>query len=144
MTKDQIILLDDRGLILITGKDARNFLQNMITNNIEKVSSNSTIFSALFTPQGKYLFEFFLIQVKNGYLLDCDSKFTNDIKDYLLKYKLRSKIEIEDFSSKYVVGILKLEKFFEIQKIENKFNDTIEYRNNPLFIDPRNKKLGAR
>ena len=46
MTKDQIILLDDRGLILITGKDARNFLQNMITNNIEKVSSNSTIFSA--------------------------------------------------------------------------------------------------
>ena len=62
MDKDQIILLEDRGLILISGKDAKNFLQNIITNDIEKVSSSTSIFSALFTPQGKYLFEFFLIQ----------------------------------------------------------------------------------
>ena len=80
MEKDQIILLEDRGLILITGEDTKNFLQNIITNDIEKVSFSSSIFSALFTPQGKYLFEFFLIQSKNGYLLDCDNKFTNEIQ----------------------------------------------------------------
>ena len=55
MEKDQIILLEDRGLILITGEDTKNFLQNIITNDIEKVSFSSSIFSALFTPQGKYL-----------------------------------------------------------------------------------------
>ena len=64
MEKDQIILLEDRGLISINGEDAKNFLQNIITNDIDKVSSSTSVFSALFTPQGKYLFEFFLIQSK--------------------------------------------------------------------------------
>ena len=64
MEKDQIILLKDRGLISISGEDAKNFLQNITTNDIEKVSYSNTIFSALFTPQGKYLFEFFLIKRK--------------------------------------------------------------------------------
>ena len=144
MEKDQIILLENRGLILISGEDAKNFLQNIITNDIEKVSSSTSIFSALFTPQGKYLFEFFLIQSKNGYLLDCDNKFTNEIIDYLLKYKLRSKIEIIDISKDYVIGLINSEKFLDIRKSENKTEDTIEFRDSPLFLDPRNKNLGAR
>ena len=144
MKKDQIILLEDRGLISITGDDAKNFLQNIITNDIEKVNKSCSIFSALFTPQGKYLFEFFLIQSKDGYLLDCDSKATNEIISYFTKYKLRSKVQIEDQSNEYIIGIISLEKFNEIQKSENKQTDTIEYRNSSIFIDSRNKKLGAR
>ena len=144
MEKDQIILLEDRGLISITGDNAKNFLQNIITNDIEKVNNSCSIFSALFTPQGKYLFEFFLIQSNDGYLLDCDSKATNEIINYLTKYKLRSKIEIKNKSNEYIIGIISLEKFNEIQKSENKQTDTIEYRNSSIFIDSRNKKLGAR
>ena len=144
MEKDQIILLENRGLILISGGDAKNFLQNIITNDIEKVSLSTSIFSALFTPQGKYLFEFFLIQSKNGYLLDCDNQFTNEIINFLLKYKLRSKIEITDISKDYVIGLINSEKFLDIQKSENKTEETIEFRGNPLFLDPRNKNLGAR
>ena len=144
MEKDQIILLEDRGLISITGEDTKNFLQNIITNDIDKVSFSSSIFSALFTPQGKYLFEFFLIQTKNGYLLDCDNKFTKEIINYLLKYKLRSKIEITDISTDYVIGLISSEKFLDIQESENKTDDTIEFRDSPLFLDPRNKNLGAR
>ena len=144
MEKDQIILLENRGLILISGEDAKNFLQNIITNDIEKVSSSTSIFSALFTPQGKYLFEFFLIQTKNGYLLDCDNEFTKEIINYLLKYKLRSKIEITDISTDYVIGLISSEKFLDIQESENKTDDTIEFRDSPLFLDPRNKNLGAR
>ena len=144
MEKDQIILLENRGLILISGKDSKSFLQNIITNDIEKVSLSTSIFSALLTPQGKYLFEFFLIQSKNGYLLDCDNQFTNEIINYLLKYKLRSKIEILDISKDYVIGLINAEKFLEIQKKENKTEDTIEFRGSPVFLDPRNKNLGAR
>ena len=144
MEKDQIILSEDRGLILISGEDAKNFLQNIITNDIEKVSLSASIFSALFTPQGKYLFEFFLILSKNGYLLDCDNQFTDEIINYLLKYKLRSKIEITDISKDYVIGLINLEKFLDIQKSENKTEDTIEFKGSPLFLDPRNKNLGAR
>ena len=68
MEQDQILLLEDRGLISINGVDVKSFLQNIITNNIDKVSLSNSIFSALFTPQGKYLFEFFLIKTKNGFL----------------------------------------------------------------------------
>ena len=71
MEKDQIVILKDRGLISISGDDAKKFLQNIITNDIKKVSENNTIFSALLTPQGKYLNEFFIIKSKNGYYLDC-------------------------------------------------------------------------
>ena len=144
MDKDQIILLEDRGLISINGEDAKNFLQNIITNDVDKVSSSTSIFSALFTPQGKYLFEFFMIQSKNGYLLDCDNIFTNEIINYLLKYKLRSKIELSNISKNYVIGLINSEKFLDIQKNENKTGDTIEFRGSPLFLDPRNKNLGAR
>ncbi len=144
MKKDHIILIKDRGLISVSGEDSENFLQNIITNDVKKVNFNNSIFSALFSPQGKYLFEFFLLKSKNGYLLDCDSEFTNEILKYLLKYRLRSKIEIKDISSNYIIGIINLEKFIEIQTKENKKTETIEYRESPIYIDPRNKKLGAR
>ena len=61
MEKDQIVIIKDRGLISISGKDSREYLQNIITNDINKVSETSSIFSALLNPQGKYLFEFFII-----------------------------------------------------------------------------------
>ena len=144
MEKDQIILLEDRGLLSIIGDDSKSFLQNIISNDVEKISLSNTLFSALLTAQGKYLFEFFILKSKEGYLLDCDNKFTNDIINYLSKYKLRSKIEIKNISSEHVIGVIKLEKFIEIQKNENKITDTIIYRESPIYIDPRNKKLGGR
>ena len=96
MKKDQIVILEDRGLISISGKDAREYLQNIITNDINKVSENNSIFSALLNPQGKYLFEFFIIKSKNGYFLDCDNTITEDLINNLAKYKLRSQVEIKD------------------------------------------------
>ena len=58
MEKNQIIILEDRGLIQAEGIDAKEFLQNIITNDIDKVDEWNSIFSAIFTPQGKYLYEF--------------------------------------------------------------------------------------
>jgi folate-binding protein YgfZ len=144
MKKDQLIILEDRGLISISGEDAKDFLQNIITNNIEKVNTTNSIFSALFTPQGKYLYEFFLIKSNNGFFLDCDGQSTKDLIDHLSKYKLRSKVQIKDFSSEYVVGIINLEKFKEMQSNENKNTETFLYRDCPVFIDSRSHKLGAR
>ena len=144
MEKEKIIILEDRGLISINGIDAIDFLQNTTTNNVEKVSSTNTIFSALLTPQGKYLHEFFLIKSKDGFFLDCDNHSVKDLIDHLSKYKLRSQVEIKDLSSSYVVGIINLEKFMEIQSSENKNTETISYRDSSIFIDPRSKKLGAR
>ena len=58
MKKDQVVILEKRGAVLISGNDADYFLQNIITNDIKKVSNENSIFAALLTPQGKYLNDF--------------------------------------------------------------------------------------
>ena len=144
MEKEQIIILENRALISISGNDAKEYLQNIITNDINKVSKTNSLFSALLSPQGKYLFEFFIIKSNNGYYLDCDDKFTKELLINLSKYKLRSEVEIKDLSNEFVIGIISLDKFKEIQNFEKTKNDTILYRETPIFIDSRKKELGAR
>ena len=144
MKKDQVVILEKRGVILVSGEDAKDFLQNIITNDINKVSYQNSIFAALLTPQGKYLNEFFIIQNIKGYLLDCSENSTKDLIKDLLKYKLKSKVEIEDFSSEFVIGVINDSKFKELQKELKSNENTITYRDTPIFLDPRNRKLGAR
>ena len=144
MVKDQIIILENRGLISITGEDAKEFLQNIITNDLNKVSGSNSIFAALLSPQGKYLYEFFVVKNNEGYLLDCDGGSVQEFIDNLSKYKIRSKIEIKDLSSKYVVGIINFENFKMIQNELGKQETTLRYRESPIFVDPRDNDLGAR
>ena len=144
MEKNQIIILENRGLILVEGVETKEFLQNIISNNIDKVNASNSIFSAIFTPQGKYLYEFFIIKNKNSYLLDCHNEIKDDLIKHLLKYKLRSKIEIRDLSSSYVVGIISKSKFEEIQIELNCKEKTLLYRQSPCFMDTRLSSLGAR
>ena len=144
MEKDQIIILENRGLISITGDDAKEYLQNIVTNDINKVSKTKSIFSALLSPQGKYLSEFFIIKSTNGYYLDCDNKTIEELMSVLVKYKLRSHVEIKDLSNQFVIGIINYDKFKEIQNFEKTKSDTIIYRETPIFVDSRKKQLGAR
>jgi len=144
MKKDQIVILGDSGLILVEDIEAKDFLQNIISNNIDKVNESNSIFSAIFTPQGKYLYEFFIIKNKDGYLLDCHVEIKDDLIKHLLKYKLRSKIEIKDLSSSHAVGIISKDKFEEIQKELNSKEKTILYRESSCFMDTRLSSLGGR
>jgi len=144
MEKNQIVILEDRGLIAIEGPDAQDFLQNIISNDIEKVSEFNSIFSGIFTAQGKYLYEFFIIKNGKNFLLDCDNAFSRELINHLSKYKLRSKIEIKDLSTSYVIGVTSEEKFKEIQSEVTSKEKTILYRESPYFLDTRSTKLGAR
>ena len=144
MKKDQVVILEKRGVILVSGEDAKDFLQNIITNDMNKVSSKKSVFAALLTPQGKYLNEFFIIQSNKGYLLDCSENSTSDLIKDLSNYKLRSKVGIEDFSSEFVIGVINNSKFKELREELKSNENTITYRDTPVFLDPRNKDLGAR
>jgi len=144
MENNQIIILEDRGLIAIEGPDTKDFLQNIISNDVNKISESSSIFSGIFTPQGKYLYEFFIIKSSEGFLLDCDNIFKEELIKHLSKYKLRSKVEIKDLSSSYVRGVTSEEKFKEIKNEVGSKEKTILYRESPFFLDTRSAKLGAR
>ena len=144
MEKDEVITLEDRGFIQVTGLEAKDFLQNIVTNDIEKVSSNSTVFSSILTPQGKYLFEFFVLKLKDSYLLECEKKSSAEIIKLLNFYKLRSKVDFIDLSEKYVAAVVSLEKFKEMNGSDLSKGNTTSYRDDPVYIDPRNDKLGAK
>ena len=144
MEKNEVITLEDRGFIQVSGLEAKDFLQNIVTNDIEKVTNNSTIFSSILTPQGKYLFEFFVLKLKDSYLLECEKKSAAEIIKLLNFYKLRSKVDFIDLSEKYVAAVISLEKFKEINNSNLSKGKTTNYQEDPVYIDPRNDKLGAK
>ncbi len=86
---------DPRSLILISGPDAAEFLQNLVTNDVTRASSG-LVYAALLTPQGKYLADFFISQTSDGYLLDCSTAQAPGLVARLSMYKLRAAVEISD------------------------------------------------
>ena len=144
MEKNEVITLEDRGFIQINGPEAKEFLQNIVTNNVEKVTPESTLFSSILTPQGKYLFDFFIIKLKDNYLIECEKKSTSEIIKLLNFYKLRSKVDLVDLNEKYTVAIISLEKFREINNSDLLKGKTTTYEENLIYIDPRSEKLGAK
>ena len=144
MEKNEVITLEDRGFIQVSGPEAKEFLQNIVTNNVEKVTPESTLFSSILTPQGKYLFDFFIIKLKDNYLIECEKKSTPEIIKLLNFYKLRSKVDLVDLNEKYTVAIISLEKFREINNSDLLKGKTTTYEENLIYIDPRSEKLGAK
>ena len=144
MKKNDVYILEDRGLLYLNGDDVKEFLQNIITNNIEKVTNDMSCFSALLTPQGKYLFDFLIIKHKAGYFLDCEKKNIDQLYKQLNLYKLRSKVEILNLSNEFVVAALSKEKFLTLDNSKDQEGWTIKFREDQIFLDPRSKNLGAR
>ena len=144
MNKDKIYILEDRGLLYISGSDAKEFLQNLITNDIENVSETQSCFASLLSPQGKYLFDFIIIKHKQGYFLDCEKKQIDSLFKQLSLYKLRSKIEITNLSNEFVVAVISYEKFLSLENSKDQRGHTVKFREDTLILDPRNKLLGAR
>lgn len=98
--------LSTRGVIAISGEPARDFLQGLITNDIQRVSPTCAIYAALLTPQGKFLHDFFIVAHKDRLLLDCKLDRIPDLIKRLTMYRLRSKVDIADESDKWDVGVM--------------------------------------
>ena len=144
MNIKNVYILDDRAILYINGEDAKEFLQNLISNDINKVSDVNSCFSSLLTPQGKFLYEFIIVKHKSGYLLDCEKPQAEELFKQLSLYKLRSKVEILNLSNEFVVAAFSQEKFLTFDDTKDQSGFTIKYREDPIFLDPRNKELGAR
>ncbi len=144
MKKNKIYILEDRGLLFVSGENVKEFLQNIITNNINAVSENNSCFAGLLTPQGKYLYDFLVIKHKSGFFLDCEKKIADELYKQLMLYKLRSKVNILNLSNEFVVAALHKDKFLDIENSKDLNGYTIKYREDTLFLDPRNSELGAR
>ena len=124
MLDDQLYILKGRALISVSGPDAFKFLQSLVTNDLDN-SEISLLYSALLTPQGKYLNDFFIIKkMDNTFLIDILSQSAELFIKRLNMYKLRSRVDVELIDGIVCVGASKIP--------------------NEAFFDPRDKKLGWR
>ena len=144
MNTQNVYILEDRGILYINGTDAKEFLQNLISNDINKVDETNSCFASLLTPQGKFLFAFIIVKHKSGYFLDCDKSQVEGLFKQLSVYKLRSDVEIMNLSNEFVVAAFSREKFLKFESAKKESGNTIKYREDPILLDPRNKDLGAR
>ena len=82
---------ESRTVLRVSGEDSRDFLQNLVTNDIGKLSLGLT-YAALLTPQGKYLFDFFMLEDGDDVLLDIQSAAASDFLRRLTMYRLRASV----------------------------------------------------
>lgn len=95
MTKAMFQHLSDRALLRVEGDDCVHFLQNIVTCDVTRLSAGQAAFGALLTPQGKILFDFFLVRTANGFLIDVADSLSAELRKRLMFYRLRAKVSVE-------------------------------------------------
>ncbi len=94
MTENRYVKLSERGLITVGGSDRKEFLQGLISNDIEQVSPERAIWAALLTAQGKYLHDFFIVEIDDVFYLDCEAERLMDLGQRLSRFKLRAEVDL--------------------------------------------------
>jgi tRNA-modifying protein YgfZ len=152
MMQAKFAVLPDRGVVRVAGEDAGKLLQDVITNDMDLLGGQPAIHAALLTPQGKILFEFFVVKAGEGaYLLETGREQAAGLAKRLGMYKLRAKVTIEDVGSDYDVwstwGAPTLIEPWNSEHISDREDLIIvdmAFLDASSFIDPRLYELGKR
>jgi folate-binding protein YgfZ len=138
------VLLPDRGVLALHGGDVRPFLQGLISNDVAQVREDRAAYGALLTPQGKFLFDFFIVQDSGQLLLDTEGARLGELHRRLLAYRLRSKVDIEDCSAQFSVAALIGDHPAEMLDLPEVPGAARALDQGLVFVDPRLPRLGAR
>ena len=128
-----------KGFISIKGEDSIDFLQNIISNDIKKVTENKCIYASLLTPQGKFLFDFIIFKKKNIFLIECNSELVKELFNKFYNYKLKSRVEIKIENDLISIDI----PFKKFKNLNINISNLINYKNYIIFEDPRIKNTLA-
>lgn len=96
MSHCQAALLSDRGVLRVSGADAHKFLQGVITNDLDKAKGGAAIHTGLLSPQGKILFEFFIVADQDGFLIEGAKDTLSGLAKRLGFYRLRAAVDIAE------------------------------------------------
>ena len=124
--------LPDRGVIKVAGEDARNFLNGLITTDVDRLKPGLGRFGALLTPQGKIIVDFLITEAPaghgGGFLIDCPKPLADGLATKLKFYKLRAKVTVDNLD----LGVLAA------------WDGQPAAQPDLAFADPRNAELGTR
>ena len=127
-------MLEDRGVIFVSGPDSTSFLQGLLTNDVERLQPSEARYAALLTPQGKILFDMIAVRAPGeepSYLIECSAAQAADLAKRLGFYKLRAKVAVADVSADRAVAA-----FWG--------DESPSVAEGLLYADPRDPRLGWR
>ncbi|NIZ02754.1 CAF17-like 4Fe-4S cluster assembly/insertion protein YgfZ [Thalassospira lucentensis] len=149
MTETFYALLPDRAVIRVSGPDRVSFLQGLVSNNIETVTAEQSSYGALLSPQGKFLFDFFVYQQdEDSLLIECeygqDGARAAELFKKLRMYKLRAKVELSDVTDSYdVIAVYGKDALSALSLTDNP-GSTSAFATGIKSVDPRLAAMGAR
>ena len=144
MSDTTAILLENRGVLAVSGGDAREFLQGLVSNDLNRVSPAQAVHAALLTPQGRYLHDFFIVEKDSRFLLDCEVGRRDDLLKRLKIYILRSEVELAEVSSDYAIVLFMGKDASEKLGLSGTPGQATAFGGGVAYGDPRLAELGAR
>jgi tRNA-modifying protein YgfZ len=143
MADARFVLLDDRGILAVSGPDRRTFLQGLVSNDVDQVGPEQARYAALLTAQGKYLHDFMMVEASETILLDAEARRLADLKRRLSIYRLRAKTALDERTDLAVAAV-----FGECAPaafgLSAEPGTARAFVSGIVFVDPRLPALGVR
>ena len=137
-------LLAHRGLVTVGGADRREFLQGLVSNDVMRAGAERAIWAAFLTPQGKYLHDFFIIEIGEALHMDCEGgDRLMDFGKRLSKYKLRSQVDL-GVAPDFAVVALWGEGTAAALGLAQEAGAGRPMEGGAVYLDPRSPDAGAR
>lgn len=144
MTGATHVELAERGVLAVAGAEARGFLQGLISNDVLRVGPLAAIHAALLTAQGRYLHDFFVVEIAGVLYLDCEAARRDDLMKRLRLYKLRAKVTLEDATPRFAVFALPGAPALAALELGGEPGAAGPLGGGIAFVDPRHAAMGAR
>jgi len=143
MAQGNFTILDDRGILAVSGPDRRSFLQGLVSNDVEKVAPSRAVYAALLTAQGKYLHDFIMVEVGEAIWLDAEAARLGDLRRRLSLYRLRAKVELAERPDLAVAAVFG-EGALAALGLSSNPGEARPLEGGVVVADPRLADLGAR
>jgi folate-binding protein YgfZ len=143
MADADFALLDDRGILAVSGADRRPFLQGLVSNDVDKMGPKQARYAALLTAQGRYLHDFLMIEAEGAIWLDAEARRLADLRRRLSVYRLRAKVSLDERADLCVAagfGDAVLARL----GLAAEPGTARPFAGGVVFVDPRLAALGAR
>jgi hypothetical protein len=143
MADASFVLLDDRGILAVSGPDRRPFLQGLVSNDVDKVGPTAARYAALLTAQGKYLHDFIMVEAGESIWLDTEIARLGDLKRRLSIYRLRAKASLDERPDLCVAAIFGVDALAALG-LPSEPGAARPFGSGIAFVDPRLAAVGAR
>src|SRR5438552_3209519 len=143
MAQGNFVVLDDRGILAVSGPDRGGFLQGLVSNDVDKIAADRAVYAAFLTAQGKYLHDFIMAAAGEAIWLDCEAARLADLKRRLSVYRLRAKVAIDELPDLAVAAVFG-DGACGALALPEQPGAARPFGGGAVLVDPRLAALGAR